>query len=144
MGTNADERRGRRESVRVVNWITRREDVAGIQADAEPLRFANAGAENREVLEPVAEASPLPRGRFHKHLCFETSATIRGDVQAVDDPLQPGFIPDADVGAGVHHEVSQAELLGPFPFDDECVDRFLKQLFARCGEVDEVRIVSGQ
>ncbi len=96
--------------------MARREDVRGIEADAKPLGLAHIRDNVGELLEGVAETRPLPGRRFQGDACFHLRNARKNLVDRRDHFLQTGFLPDAQMGAGMEDDKRQRQLVGPRQF----------------------------
>ncbi len=102
--------------------IARRENVAAIQANPEPIRLLDPLEDFREMFEPMPEATPLP-GRDFEVDRHGTSARPAVDlVQSLGDACQAGLLSGAGMGAGVGHEIGDAQGLAALNFDGHRVD----------------------
>jgi hypothetical protein len=64
-----------------------------------------------------------------------------GAVKPLGDAAQPGLLPAAQVGAGMHDQVGDAQRLAVLQFDDVCLQRFLPHRFVGRTEIDEVGVM---
>src|SRR5581483_8536969 len=71
--------------------IARGEDVARIEADAEPLRGGNQLQNPRQVLKTMTERGPLPRCRLQQRTNVQPRQALMHLVECPGDPLQADF-----------------------------------------------------
>ena len=102
-----------------MNFVTGREHVAGIEADAEAFRILHAVEYRGNLLELRTEARALPRGEFEQHLNLEPGRAGANFIESRDDLGDARIDTAAGVRAGMRHEVAQAECLGPLDFIHE-------------------------
>src|SRR5205809_4393145 len=101
------------------------EDMASVEADAEPLRFQNLIENRRKVLEAPTEALPLAGRGLQQNLDAKSWATLMDSIERSDDALESRRFVAVGRCAGVHDEIGQAERLGPLHLNDESVERAL-------------------
>ena len=68
--------------------VASNEDMAGVQADADPWMICAACHDARDLLEGVAEAGPLPRRRFQQNPNLEPRAPAMHFIDGGDDASQ--------------------------------------------------------
>src|SRR5437763_1721988 len=81
--------------------VSRRENVAGVQADADALRLRGQFQDARQVLEAMAQAGALAGGRFQQYLHAETGTAPVRLVQRRGDALQAALLIAVGRRAGV-------------------------------------------
>ena len=125
----------------VVQGIARRENMAGIDANSQPLGLGNCIKDDLQMLESVPQATPLPRGGLQVDPDAQPFCPAMHLVQCPSHARQPGLLAAADMRSGVGDDVADSQRLGPFQFDNHGVDRPIPERVVGAGEIDEVRIV---
>jgi len=102
--------------------VAGREDVAGVQAHAEPVRRRDLVEDGGQVLEAMSQRTALPRRRLHQ----DANPEVRtADVHLVQRPRhtrQGRLLAAVQVRAGMHHQPVQAQFLGAVHLLDEGVE----------------------
>ena len=114
--------------------------MAGVDADAEPLRVGHA------VEDIAARCSKRwPRQVPCPAVVSRSIVTPRPAVRRMDlvegprDPRQAGLLALADVGAGMDDQVGDAQRLAALDLDGHRVDRLLPERVVGTAQVDQVR-----
>ncbi len=95
------------------------------------------------MLEAMAEAVALARGRFQQHLDLETRAAFMCFVERLGNPFETGLFLGVGRRAWVRDQVGQTKGLGTLHLDDESLQRFAPKVLVGRRQIDEIRIVTG-
>ena len=113
-----------RYSRAVAQRIAGGEDVAGVEADAQPVGVLHAVEDRGQVLESPAERGSLAGRGFQQAVGLdgrEVWAWISSSARTMR--RSPSVSLAGGVGAGMGDDVGDAQRLGPVQFDDKRVDR---------------------
>ena len=112
--------------------------VARIETDTDAFFLVDPVKHLSQLGDGVAEARALT-GRVFKQqpTCSLLDSTERLR-NGVDDPIGALFFTALRESAGMHDEALEPQLIASFEFNDEGVDRFLKQIILGGSHVDQV------
>ena len=114
------------------------EQVACVDADADPLGSGRAVDQCRELGERPAERVAAARSVLERDFDATTTGTREHLVERGDDPAEPGLEPGAHVGAGVNDHARELERLRALELVGERAHRLRPRGRVRAREVDEV------
>jgi hypothetical protein len=123
--------------------VTRRVDVAGIEAHGHAPLLPNRAEYVSEVLEAMAHGGPLARGGLEQHAHARSLGQSEGFIESGGDAGHTGGFALAPVRPGMEDEVADSERLAAENLVGEGGDRLPAQLRRRRREIDQVRSVSG-
>src|SRR6185503_4414067 len=117
------------------------EQVAGVEADAEPRRAAEQVDDLGEVLEAMPEVRALASGVLEQDPRAAAGSRRQDLGKAVGNQPQSARLGPRRVGARVHYQAIESERLGAIELVAERVDRSPAQRRIGGGEVDQVAVV---
>ena len=122
--------------------ISRREDMARIDAHPQPLRKRRIVDDPGEVFKLRPQRRPLPRRRLQQRQRFVTSRRRMNVVQRLNDPLQPGFRSRRHIRPWMHDHTNQPKRFRPLQLMLESLNRLLPQDVIRTGEINQIAVMS--
>ena len=120
------------------------EEMAGVEANSQSRGILGAFEQFREVFEAMAQAGPLPRGRFEPDLDLVRGRGSQNNIERGNDIRQSLLFFASGGRAGMENDARQAKLLGPIEFNAEGLDRFVAQFRIGTGEVDQIAGVAAR
>jgi hypothetical protein len=85
------------------------QQMAGVEADSEPLRAPHPIQDPGQVLEAVAERGALARGDLQQGHDRQSFSPLEGEVEALCDGVKAGFHPRAPMSPRMEDQVGNAE-----------------------------------
>ena len=115
--------------------------MAGVEADAQPVRVGALGQDGGKLLETPADRGARP-GRGLQQAADRQGRGLAVDfIEGRDDPRHSGRFAAAGISAGMGDDVGDAQRRGPQEFLHHGVERFSPQRVVGAGQVDEVGIM---
>ena len=121
------------EDARVALWrhdvVARRQQVTGVEADADTAGMFGARHDVRDLFEGCSEGCSLPGCVLQQDHCLAATARLEKLAQAVRDPVEARAFAPRGVAAGVQHDAMQAERFGAIELVGHRADRLTPQRF---------------
>src|SRR5205823_5433901 len=114
------------------------EEMAGIQTNPEALRAAHLVINLGQVLEVIAEATPLPGSVLQSHANRRLLCRLKDFIKTGDDLLKPGLFTLAQVRTGMHDQKGEAKVCRELNLLNERLQRFVAVVAIRRAEIDEI------
>ena len=127
--------------VRRPQGVARREDVAGVETDAQAIGLLHAVDDLGKLLESPAERGPLAGGSLQQASGPKAARLGMNLVERPNDALQAACLAAGRVSARMSHDVRDAQHFRPAEFLDKRGDRLPPQPAIGTGQVNQIRIV---
>lgn len=118
------------------------ENVAGVDADADPDFFMNRLDDRGDLLKSVADARSLPRGHFEEEAGLPTLREIFEFEEAFNNRFDALLDGSTGGSAGMKIEVRDFEEMAPLKFFAKSVSAFFERLCDGRSKVDQVAVVA--
>ena len=93
--------------------IPGRENMAGVEAETQPIGLAEAIEDHRKMLEAPAQGGALAGGGFQQAADCQPAGLGMDFIQCPGNPAEAGFFVAGGVGSGVGHDERDPQCLGP-------------------------------
>src|SRR5262249_29350307 len=124
--------------------IPRSEDVTRVDANGEPRFAPRAGNDVADMLEPMAQATPLPGRRLEPNFDRRGFAAIDGQVEGANNLRDSLGLARVGARTGMNDESNEPQRFRTLKFFDERLDRLLPEFRLRAGQVDQVARVGAR